>query len=431
MKTMKIKQTEYHLMNVADGHEFEDTGWTLADPAAESPSLVRAVYANKMFTPREDLEGIYRYADWMPVRRVLKNSCAPVTYRSEGLASELGLENLYITFSGWWPEKGALISTCSFKETEAYSVCGRLDPDNRRILVVASAGNTARAFAKVCSDNGIPLLISIPEDNIDALWFSEPLNDCVKIIASPKGSDYFDAIVLSDKVCTDPAFLAEGGAKNVARRDGMGTTLLSAVEKTGRIPDAYFQAVGSGTGTIAVWENNLRLQEDGRWGSHKMRLYPSQNDPFTIMYDSWRLHSRQLVEMTPDQARKAAAEIDAKVLSNRKPPYSLAGGLFDAMENAGGDMFKVTNEQLKFWKKRFQELEGIDIHDAPAVAVASLAQAVSEGAVEKDEMIMLNITGGGEELAKSGQKVVHARAHLVLDPDLSAEEVVKAVRKLF
>ena len=431
MKTMKIKQTEYHLMNVADGHEFEDTGWTLADPAAESPSLVRAVYANKMFTPREDLEGIYRYADWMPVRRVLKNSCAPVTYRSEGLASELGLENLYITFSGWWPEKGALIRTCSFKETEAYSVCGRLDPDNRRILVVASAGNTARAFAKVCSDNGIPLLISIPEDNIDALWFSEPLNECVKIIASPKGSDYFDAIVLSDKVCTDPAFLAEGGAKNVARRDGMGTTLLSAVEKTGRIPDAYFQAVGSGTGTIAVWENNLRLQEDGRWGSHKMRLYPSQNDPFTIMYDSWRLHSRQLVEMTPDQARKAAAEIDAKVLSNRKPPYSLAGGLFDAMENAGGDMFKVTNEQLKFWKKRFQELEGIDIHDAPAVAVASLAQAVSEGAVEKDEMIMLNITGGGEELAKSGKKVVHARPHLILDPDLSAEEVVKAVRKLF
>lgn len=431
MKTMKFKQTVYHLMNVADGHEFEDSGWTLADPAAESPSLVRAVYANKMFTPREDLEGIYRYADWMPVRRVLKNSCAPVTYKSEGLASDLGLENLYITFSGWWPEKGALMSTCSFKETEAYSVCGRLDPDNRRILVVASAGNTARAFAKVCSDNGIPLLVSIPEDNIGALWFSEPLNDCVKIIATPKGSDYFDAIALSDKVCTDPAFMAEGGAKNVARRDGMGTTLLSAVEKTGRIPDAYFQAIGSGTGTIAAWENNLRLTEDGRWGSHKMRLYPSQNDPFTIMYDSWKLHSRQLVDMTPDDARKAAAAIDAKVLSNRKPPYSLAGGLFDAMEDAGGDMFKVTNDQLRFWKKRFLELECIDIHDAPAVAVASLAQAVCEGAVRKDEMIMLNITGGGEELAKSGQKVVHAQPHLVLDPDLPAEEVVKAVRELF
>lgn len=418
-------------MNVADGHEIEDKGWTLADPQAESPSLVRAVYENRRFTPREDLDGLYRYADWLPVKRTLKGSCAPVTYKSEALAAELGLSNLYITFSGWWPEKGARMRTCSFKETEAYSVCGRLDPANERILVVASAGNTARAFAKVCSDNRIPLLISIPEDNMDALWFSEPLNDCVKIIASPKGSDYFDAIALSDKVCTDPAFMAEGGAKNVARRDGMGTTLLSAVEKTGRIPDAYFQAIGSGTGTIAVWENNLRLLEDGRWGSHKMRLYPSQNDPFTIMYDSWKQHSRQLVEMTPDQARKAAVDIDAKVLSNRKPPYSLAGGLFDAMEDAGGDMFKVTNDQLRFWKKRFQELEGIDIHDAPAVAVASLAQAVREGAVKKDEMIMLNITGGGEELARSGQKVVYARPQLILDPDLPAEKIVAAVKQLF
>lgn len=428
---MGFEGTRYNLMNVADGHEFEDKGWTLADPQAESPSLVRAVYENRRFTPREDLDGLYRYADWLPVKRTLKGSCAPVTYKSEALAAELGLSNLHITFSGWWPEKGARMRTCSFKETEAYSVCGRLDPANERILVVASAGNTARAFAKVCSDNRIPLLISIPEDNMDALWFSEPLNDCVKIIASPKGSDYFDAIALSDKVCADPAFMAEGGAKNAARRDGMGTTLLSAVEKTGRIPDAYFQAIGSGTGTIAVWENNLRLLEDGRWGSHKMRLYPSQNDPFTIMYDSWKQHSRQLVEMTPDQARKAAADIDAKVLSNRKPPYSLAGGLFDAMEDAGGDMFKVTNDQLRFWKKRFQELEGIDIHDAPAVAVASLAQAVREGAVKKDEMIMLNITGGGEELARSGQKVVYARPQLILDPDLPAEKIVAAVKQLF
>lgn len=250
-------------------------------------------------------------------------------------------------------------------------------------------------------------------------------------MASPKGSDYYDAIALADKVCTDPAFLAEGGAKNVARRDGMGTTLLSAVEVIGRIPDAYFQAIGSGTGTIAVWENNLRLLEDGRWGTHKMRLYPSQNAPFTVIYDSWKKRTRKLEELDPDQGRKAAAEIDAKVLSNRKPPYSLAGGLFDAMEDAGGDMFKITNEELRYWKKKFAELEGIDIHDAPAVAVASLATAVREGAVRKEETIMLNITGGGEELAKSGQDIYYAESDLVIDPALPKEEIVTAVKNLF
>lgn len=428
---MNFKPTNYSLVCCADGHRFEDAGWSLADPQCSCPSLVRAEYASRQYFPREDLDGFYRYADWLPIQRTLKGSAAPVTYKSKALASELGLENLYVTFSGWWPKIGAKMTTCSFKETEAYSVCGRLGADNKRILVVASAGNTARAFAKVCSENKIPLLISIPEDNIGALWFDKPLDDCVKIMASPKGSDYYDAIALSDKVCSDPDFMAEGGAKNVARRDGMGTTLLSAVEVIGRIPDAYFQAIGSGTGAIAVWENNLRLIEDGRWGSHKMRLYPSQNAPFTVMYDSWKQHSRQLVEMSPDDARRAAAEIDAKVLSNRKPPYSLAGGLFDAMEDTGGDMFKVTNDELRFWKKRFAELEGIDIHDAPAVAVASLAEAVREGIVKKDETIMLNITGGGEELAKSQQEVVYAKPDIVLDPSLPDEDIINAVKKLF
>lgn len=428
---MTFKPTKYNLINCGNGRRFEDKGWTLADPESASPALVRAEYENKQYNPRTELDGFYRFADWLPIRKTLQGSCAPVTYKSEKLAAELGLNNLYITLSGYYPAIGARMETCSFKETEAYSVCARLPENNDKVLVVASAGNTARAFAKVCSDNGIPLLLSIPLDNISALWFKKPLNDCVKIIASPKGSDYFDAIALSDIACKSPLFMAEGGAKNVARRDGMGTTLLSAVEAIGRIPDAYFQAIGSGTGTIAAWENNLRLIEDGRFGTHKMKLYPSQNDPFTIMYDSWKLHSRELVPMTPEEARKAASIIDAKVLSNRKPPYPIAGGLFDALEDAGGDIYKVTNEELHQWQEKFIELEGIDIHNAAGVAVASLAMAVADGTVGKDDVIMLNITGAGEDLAKSEGEIFYAEPHLVLDPSLPEEEIISKVENLF
>lgn len=428
---MIFESTNYKLMNCATGRIFDDEGWTLADPEGSAPSLVRAVYENKEFNLRTDLPGFYRFADWLPVKRVLEHSSVPVTYKSKGLAGELGLNNLYITFSGYYPEIGAAMETCSFKETEAYSVCARLPENLDKVLVVASAGNTARAFAKVCSDNKIPLLITIPYDNIGALWFREPLDPCVKVVASPEGSDYFDAIALSEKICKAPQFLAEGGAKNIARRDGMGTTLLSAVSVTGRIPDAYFQAIGSGTGTIAVWENNLRLIEDGRYGTHKMKLYPSQNDPFTIMYDSWKKHSRELVEMTPEHARYCAGVIEAKVLSNRKPPYSLGGGLYDAMCDAGGDMFKVTNTELDTWKKRFLELEGVDIYSAAAVAVASLGMAVRDGIVDRDDMIMLNITGGGEEHFKARYQTVCVKPHLVLDPSLPEEEIVASASSLF
>ena len=132
MQLLKFKPTAYRLENVKTGRQFEDAGWALGDPECAEPSLIRAVYDNVQFTPRPDLKGLYRYAEWMPVKRVLKHSCAPVTYISKGLAKFLGLSNLYITFSGYNPKIGAKMMTCSFKETEAFSVCARIDRKEKR-----------------------------------------------------------------------------------------------------------------------------------------------------------------------------------------------------------------------------------------------------------------------------------------------------------
>ena len=424
-----FKPTSYKLMNVATGREFLDEGWTLADPQAESPSLVRAVYQTR-FTPRDELKGLYRYADWLPILRTLKNSHAPVTYKSKGLAEFLGLQNLYITFSGYWPKIGAKMETCSFKETEAYSVCARLPKKNRKVLVVQSAGNTARAFARVCSDNKIPIVICIPLDNINDMWFSKPLHSCVKVIATPKGSDYYDAIALGEKLCRNPRFFAEGGAKNVARRDGMGTTILSAVETIGRIPDAYFQAVGSGTGAIAAWENACRLEADGRFGKNRMRVYACQNAPYSLMYDSWKAGQRELVPITPETSRKSSEVILATVLSNRKPPYSIAGGLYDVLKASRGDMYLANNDEIVNAILQFFKREGVDIFPAAACAVACLKQAVEKGDVKPDEVIMLNITGGGM-LNATNHGIYKKEPDLVLSQDLPEEEIITAVDSLF
>ena len=427
---MEIKPTSYRLENCLTHRVFEDTGWMMADPLDNRPALVRAVYGKKQIEFKGSEYGLYKFSDWMPVSRALKGRCAPVTYKSQCLAKKLGLKNLYITFSGW-PEKGAFMNTCSFKETEAYSVCGRLSSDNKRVLVVASAGNTARAFSQVCSDNNIPLVIAIPEDNLGALWFKEKLNDCVKVICSPKGSDYFDAIALAAKLNASPMFMEEGGAKNVARRDGMGTTVLSAAQEIGRIPDAYFQAVGSGTGTIAAYEANLRLKEDGRFGDHIMKLIPSQNVPFTPMYDAWKADSRALLPMDENEGRIKALKIKAPVLSNRKPPYSIAGGIYDVLKWSNGDFQKVTNGELTQACELFEELEGSDIYSAAGVAVMSLIKALEEGQVTPEQTIMLNVTGGGEKRFKKEFNCVNAKADLILSPDCSPSEVIDKVSALF
>ena len=233
--------TRYQLKSVCCGTTFEDKSWELDCPKRDGAALIFAEYAKQQLELRMDFPGIYRFADWLPICRILEGSAAPVTYKSDYLANFLKLDNLYITFNGYWPERGAFMRTGSFKECEAYSVCARANRNENKVMVVASAGNTARAFGRVCSENRIPLLLCVPEDNLNALWADESWNDCVKLVCTESGSDYFDAIHLSNVICEMDQFYPEGGAKNVARRDGMGTTVLSAVLEIGRIPDYYFQ----------------------------------------------------------------------------------------------------------------------------------------------------------------------------------------------
>ena len=429
---MNITPTKYQLQTVATGRIFSDEGWTLDDKQCDKTSMVRPVYEKKQLTVREGKDlGLYRYADWLPIKTMLQNPSEPITYKSEGLAKRLGLNNLYITFNGWWPERNARMTTCSFKEMEAYTVCARLGDDLKdKVLVVASAGNTARAFAKVCSENNIKLLLCVPQDNIKALWFDKPLNPCVKLITTESGSDYFDAINLSNVACEMDGYLAEGGAKNIARRDGMSTTMMSATTFIGRIPDFYFQAVGSGTGAIAAWEANLRFIKDGRFGSNKARLMVSQNKPFVPMYDAWRADSRALLPYDADQARKDAAEICAPVLSNRKPPYSLAGGLYDALKDTKGDIFAVSNDEANAAKALFEETEGIDIYHAAAVATASLQQAIDKGVVKTDDVVMLNITGGGESRFMAEHDIHYLQPTHIFKIGFTKEEVERVLAEM-
>jgi len=429
--SLQIPKTNYRLQSVSSGKIFDDEGWTLDAPGETTPGLVRAIYEKKQLEVKGDEYGIFKFADWLPVQKMLRGSSAPVTYKSEGLAKKLGLPNLYITFSGYFPEKGATMRSCSFKETEAFSVSARKDNHDGRVLVVASAGNTARAFARVCSDNKIPLLLCVPEDNLDALWFDEPIGDCVKLVCSKKGSDYFDAIHLGNIACQMEKYIAEGGAKNVARRDGMGTTMLSATTTIGEIPEYYFQAIGSGTGAIAAWEANLRLIDDGRFGNRKMKLLVSQNYPFVPIFAAWKANSRAMLHLDDNLARKHVETIDAKVLSNRKPPYSLAGGLYDALLDSGGDVLLANNQESIAANKLFQETEGIDLHPAAAIATATLIQKTKEADFDKNAIIMLNITGGGEERFKHEKKLYYLKPTLVFDIEPDADFVNEKLSGLF
>jgi cysteate synthase len=391
---------------------FADDGFLLTCPRPHSPALLATRYASRTLEPEPEAPGIYRYQCWLPGAKRFARASRSVTYQSQKLNSILHLPNLWIAFSGYWPERGAALETATFKELEAYGVLSRIAARSFRALVVASAGNTAAAFARACSENDIPCLIIVPESGMRKMLFANVLRPCIKIICLTGHAAYSDAISLAERISREDGFVSEGGVRNVGRRDGMATAMLNAVESIGKLPDFYFQAIGSGAGAIAAHEAAKRLVLDSRFGFQLPRLMLSQNAPFTPIHDSWKRGRRDLVEIDPGTARTLTEKILATVLSNQRPPYAVAGGVFDVLRESQGEVFAVRNAEVLQAMTLFEKCEGIDIEPAAGVALASLTKAANSGQINSEAVVLLHITGGG------ARKRAQEKTLLLARPDL-------------
>jgi cysteate synthase len=343
--------------------------------------------------------GIWRF-NWLPVHEPKISQSGPLIYRSAGLAAHVGLDDLFIAFNGYWPEKGALLETCTFKEFEAATVLQNARENGVEGLIVASAGNTARACAHLSAVTGFPVVIVVPRMCLVEMWYLEP-QFTVPTLAVHDG-DYADSIDVAKKIALVTGYPFEGGVKNIAKRDGLGIVMLEAVAQIGKLPDHYIQAVGSGAGAVGGWEMAERFVRDGRYGSRLPILHLGQNVPFAPMMRAWERGSRAL--FPEDLNSELITRTTTRVLTTRYPAYSMKGGVFDALTATRGKMYGIENDAVYAGMDLFLKTEGIDLVPASGVAVAVLRDAVQAGAIKSNETVLLNITGGGEARLKQNKK---------------------------
>jgi cysteate synthase len=399
------------------------------------PSFLEAVYEKKQITVRDDLPGIFKYVDWLPVGPYYIDPDnyelgRPVTYKSKGLAKRLGLKNLYIAFSGYWPKKQANLLTRTFKEFEGQANTLRYlminEDTNPMPFIVSSAGNTANGYNLLSHILNLPIYLVIPQTGLDKLLLPYQTKSFVIVVQG----DYADAIKMANDIADKTGLTREGGARSVARRAGLGAVMLHAVahpeQGLKELYDHYFQAVGSGTGAIAAWESVQLLLKDGRFGNTKTKIHMAQNLPFTPICDSWETGKRDFVDIPEEKAKEKISAVISHVLTNRTPPYSIAGGDFDVLMQSNGSTWKVNNYDIFYSARMFRETEGIDIGPAAAVSVDALKKAVLSGHVGNDDKILLHTTGGGREIQYTKRPTFCVEPSVVVKPgevDLAVEKI--------
>ncbi|MFD8493112.1 cysteate synthase [Amycolatopsis sp. NPDC059657] len=372
----------YTLVCRVCGGRYEDDGLVLSCQASHADALLATEYPARVRVDEHVMGGLFQYRNWLPVRRVVAGAGAPVVLPGGALGTRLGLTDLWISFSGYWPEIGANLRTGTFKELEAYTVLGRL-PDQPPVLVVASAGNTAAAFAMACGQNGVRCVLVVPGSALDKLRLPMEWAECVSLVVLDGGC-YRDAIEFASALAALPGFHAEGGFRNVARRDGLGTVMLAAYDAMGGLPDYYFQAVGSGAGAIGAYENALRLGKHEDAGPPP-RIVMCQNLPYAPIHRAW----------TGLRSSGADRDLIAPELANATPPYAIAGGVRECLTASGGDVLAAGNAETLDAMRLFEATLGIDIEPSAGVALAALRTAADSGMVPGDAKILLNVTGGG------------------------------------
>lgn len=391
----------YRLHCLGCGAEYPDDGTLLRCPQEHVPAFLRTKYSQTAFAPDKSAAGIMRYRQWLPVREhAVRDVPRTAVFQSRALNARLGTPNLWLAFNGYWPEHGALLPTGTFKDLETAAVLARF-PANR-VLVAASAGNTAAALAHACSIAQRQAVIVVPEPALERLEARGPFDPCVRIVPVHGTASYDEAIAMAKRYAgSHESLVFEGGAANVARRDGIATTMLAAVETLGKLPDYFVQAIGSGAGAIAAHEAALRLRDDGRYGAVLPKLVLVQNSPSAPVYESWRRGSRTLISYDDDAnaLEKRIAALWASVLSSQQPPYAIRGGLYDALTESSGEVLIADNAQAQRASGIFEELEGVHIAPAPAVGLAGLIDALESNRVVRDAVIVLHITGGGVPVA--------------------------------
>ena len=403
------------------GHSLENASYAFGEHCKDALLVTR--YQEKRFADNLG-KGIWRF-NWLPTHTPYFEQSGPLVYKSKGLSKHIGIENLYIAFNGYWPERGAGIQTCTFKEFEAAVVLQNAREKGIHGLIVASAGNTARAFSHLSAVTGFTAIIVVPRMCLMEMWYLESASSVTTLVVGD--GDYSDTIDVARRIASLSGMPYEGGVKNIAKRDGLGVVLLEAVSRIGKLPDHYFQAIGSGTGAIGVWEMAERFLEDGRFGSRLPVLHLAQNSPFSAMVKAWEKGSRELF---PEDLRpELIGEITTRVLSTRYPAYSVRGGVYDALTATGGKMYGIRNDEVFAAITLFLEAEGIDIVPAAGVAVAALREAVKAQLVQKNDTILLNITGGGEKLLGMDRKR-HDIGPRFISKSVSEKEIEELLRDI-
>jgi threonine synthase len=297
--------------------------------------------------------------------------------RSKRLGGFLGLRNLWIKDETKNPTK-------TFKIRDALVTLSRFQELGVTEFAMSSTGNTARAFSYVMlfARTHITCHIFFPEWAVVDLD-QKRKKDIETIVVN---DDYNKTIETARRYSQQMGITLEGGFSNPCRIEA-NKTIAYEIGESGLEPDWYVQAVTTGSGVYGFYKgfNELRMMGVAESMPRILCVQPDRCAPMVTAFRGGRKKiAAQDVVAHPDTF--------ATTLTNGNPAFSYPY-LRRAVLDTKGTFESVDERDIAHAFLLLTKLEGIIVDPAAATALAGIIKASGRGDIEKDEIVVLNLSG--------------------------------------
>lgn len=324
---------------------------------------------------------MWRYREVLPVEKddhliSLGEGLTPLL-RSENLARELGIDELYIKDESQNP-------TQSFKARGMSAAVSMAKELGATKLAAPSAGNAAGALAAYAARAGLECFIFMPRDTPRAnvveceqtgahvTLMDGLITDCGAEVARRKEAEgWFDVSTLKEP------YRVEG-------KKTLGYELAEQMDW--QLPDVIIYPTGGGTGLIGMWKAFDEMEQMGWIGPKRPRMVTVQASGCAPIVRAFQDGTRHA-----DEFPNAAT-----VASGLRVPKAIGDFLIlDALRASGGTAIDVTDEELIAAVGEIGAAEGVFCAPEGAACLPALQKLMDRGEVKASEQIVLFNTGAG------------------------------------
>jgi threonine synthase len=350
---------------------------------------------------------IWRYRPLLPVDGVvdLGTGWTPLL-RAERLGRELGLNDL-------WIKNDSVNPTFSFKDRNVAVAVNQAMAFGFDTFACASTGNLAGSVAGFAARAGLRSYVFVPADLEQNKLLAAMVYGATLVTVD--GS--YDAV---NRLCTQIADQYGWGFANINLRpfysEGSKTVAFETVEQLGWEAPDVIVAPMAGASLLTKIDKGLRELVQVGWLDHcATRLIGAQAEGCAPVVRAFHTGAEEVLPVVPDTIAKSLAIGDPA-----DGYYALR-----AIRRSGGYAEAASDEAIVEGIRLLACTEGIFTESAGGTVVAAAAQLALSGVIDRDERVVLCITGNGlktpEVLAGSDFPSIHLQR-----ASLSAfEEVVE------